>query len=574
MKEKKYSKFSIKYMLLMFAFIPLFVTVLTIVTIAILSFRDISKSNALAHLQSLTTASGQRLELIVDEEGIDVLRDYDKLKEMFSDVNINKLKSSYVYIVDRTGTMLYHPTEDKVGQPVENTVIKGVVSDIEAGNVIQPEVVIYDFHGTEKYAAYYCNSENDFILVMSADETDVMATANRAIYFMLGLTSVLAIIFICLVIVFSKVFTKPLNAVITNLQVLSNGDLTNEITAQSKITETQKLIDSAQIIRENWGSIISDTADVSANVMKSSDELKTTAASTLSASEEIAKAVEDVAQNNTKQATLVTDITKSLGIVEQGSIDITNNIKRIEDHTDSLYRDCETMKNRINETRSSNDVLSENIGQIQSKIETTNITIQKMSDILATIEDIASQTKLLSLNASIEAARAGDSGRGFSVVADSIRTLAASTADELISIREIIESITKNFAECNKYTSIVVENNATNQENLSEIIRIFDEVDSSISHTVDQVVSIKTAITESEDQVKQVVEEVETLGNVSESNAAASEEINASIEELTALMSGVDAHSNMLLDQSASLHDALKTFSIKKENVIQTSDQE
>ena len=434
--------------------------------------------------------------------------------------------------------------------------------------------MIYDFHGTEKYAAYYCNSENDFILVMSADETDVMATANRAIYFMLGLTSVLAIIFICLVIVFSKVFTKPLNAVITNLQVLSNGDLTNEITAQSKITETQKLIDSAQIIRENWGSIISDTADVSANVMKSSDELKTTAASTLSASEEIAKAVEDVAQNNTKQATLVTDITKSLGIVEQGSIDITNNIKRIEDHTDSLYRDCETMKNRINETRSSNDVLSENIGQIQSKIETTNITIQKMSDILATIEDIASQTKLLSLNASIEAARAGDSGRGFSVVADSIRTLAASTADELISIREIIESITKNFAECNKYTSIVVENNATNQENLSEIIRIFDEVDSSISHTVDQVVSIKTAITESEDQVKQVVEEVETLGNVSESNAAASEEINASIEELTALMSGVDAHSNMLLDQSASLHDALKTFSIKKENVIQTSDQE
>lgn len=574
MKEKKYSKFSIKYMLLMFAFIPLFVTVLTIVTIAILSFRDISKSNALAHLQSLTTASGQRLELIVDEEGIDVLRDYDKLKEMFSDVNINKLKSSYVYIVDRTGTMLYHPTEDKVGQPVENTVIKGVVSDIEAGNVIQPEVVIYDFHGTEKYAAYYCNSENDFILVMSADETDVMATANRAIYFMLGLTSVLAIIFICLVIVFSKVFTKPLNAVITNLQVLSNGDLTNEITAQSKITETQKLIDSAQIIRENWGSIISDTADVSDNVMKSSDELKTTAASTLSASEEIAKAVEDVAQNNTKQATLVTDITKSLGIVEQGSVDITNNIKRIEDHTDSLYRDCETMKNRINETRSSNDVLSENIGQIQSKIETTNITIQKMSDILATIEDIASQTKLLSLNASIEAARAGDSGRGFSVVADSIRTLAASTADELISIREIIESITKNFAECNKYTSIVVENNATNQENLSEIIRIFDEVDSSISHTVDQVVSIKTAITESEDQVKQVVEEVETLGNVSESNAAASEEINASIEELTALMSGVDAHSNMLLDQSASLHDALKTFSIKKENVIQTSDQE
>lgn len=574
MKEKKYSKFSIKYMLLMFAFIPLFVTVLTIVTIAILSFRDISKSNALAHLQSLTTASGQRLELIVDEEGIDVLRDYDKLKEMFSDVNINKLKSSYVYIVDRTGTMLYHPTEDKVGQPVENTVIKGVVSDIEAGNVIQPEVVIYDFHGTEKYAAYYCNSENDFILVMSADETDVMATANRAIYFMLGLTSVLAIIFICLVIVFSKVFTKPLNAVITNLQVLSNGDLTNEITAQSKITETQKLIDSAQIIRENWGSIISDTADVSDNVMKSSDELKTTAASTLSASEEIAKAVEDVAQNNTKQATLVTDITKSLGIVEQGSVDITNNIKRIEDHTDSLYRDCETMKNRINETRSSNDVLSENIGQIQSKIETTNVTIQKMSDILATIEDIASQTKLLSLNASIEAARAGDSGRGFSVVADSIRTLAASTADELISIREIIESITKNFAECNKYTSIVVENNATNQENLSEIIRIFDEVDSSISHTVDQVVSIKTAITESEDQVKQVVEEVETLGNVSESNAAASEEINASIEELTALMSGVDAHSNILLDQSASLHDALKTFSIKKENVIQTSDSE
>lgn len=559
---KKYSKFSIKYMLLLFAFIPLFCTVFAICMLAGKGFKSASKDTTLNYLKSLAIASGQRLEVLVDEEGPEVLNDYDKLQTMFDGVGVTGLDSSYVYVVNNNGVMMYHPTFEKVGQPVENEVIKKVVADISNEVTITPAVVTYEFKGATKYAAYYCNSTNDFILTISADESEVMSTSNIIILRVINVAIIISLVFVGLVIFFARVFTKPLNSIISSLQILSNGDLTKEISATSAVTETQKLIDSTKTINENWGGIIQDISKVSSFVTDSSKELKTTATSTLSASEEIARAVEDVAQNNTRQATLVTDITKSLDIVNKGSTDIANNIKHIEDSTDMLSKDCDLMKHRIKETNESNSVLSENITQIQNKIEITNQTIQKMTDILETIEDIASQTKLLSLNASIEAARAGEAGRGFSVVADSIRSLAANTADELISIREIIETITSNFSECNKYAAIVVEDNTTNQENLLEIIRIFDQVDDSITNTVNQITSIKEAITESENQVKQVVNEVETLGTVSEGNAAASEEINASVEELTALMSGVDTNANTLFDQANVLNKTLETFVI------------
>lgn len=559
---KKYSKFSIKYMLLLFAFIPLFCTVFTICMLAGKGFKSASKDTTLNYLKSLAIASGQRLEVLVDEEGPEVLNDYDRLQTMFDGVGVTGLNSSYVYIVNNNGIMMFHPTFEKIGQPVENEVIKKVVADISNEMTITPEVVTYKFKGATKYAAYYCNSTNDFILTISADESEVMSVSNSIILRVIKVAIIIFFIFVVLVIFFAKVFTKPLNSIISSLQILANGDLTKEISITSAVTETQKLIDSTKTINENWGSIIQDISKVSSFVTDSSKELKTTATSTLSASEEIARAVEDVAQNNTRQATLVTDITKSLDIINQGSVDISNNIKHIEDSTDILSKDCDLMKHRIKETNESNTILSKNIEQIQNKIEITNQTIQKMSDILATIEDIASQTKLLSLNASIEAARAGESGRGFSVVADSIRTLAANTANELISIREIIETITSDFSECNKYAAIVVEDNTTNHENLLEIIRIFDQVDDSIMNTVNQVIFIKEAITKSKDQVKQVVDEVETLETVSEGNAAASEEINASVEELTALMSGVDTNANTLFDQANVLNKTLETFTI------------
>ena len=183
-----------------------------------------------------------------------------------------------------------------------------------------------------------------------------------------------------------------------------------------------------------------------------------------------------------------------------------------------------------------------------------------MADILETIEDIASQTKLLSLNASIEAARAGEFGKGFSVVADNIRTLASNTADELISIKEIISAITEDFTECINYTGVVVQNNKVNHQNITEVIKIFDTVNKAIQNTSQQVEIISKAINESNIQVDKIADEVIVLSDAAEGNAAASEEVNASVQELTALMHNVEHSTDTLSSQADALIDSLNIF--------------
>lgn len=86
------------------------------------------------------------------------------------------MDTSYAYLVSSDGTMLYHPTQDKVGSAVENSVVKGLVADLQAGQHPQDAVVSYDFNGAIKYAGYSILSDNS-ILVITADESEALARA-------------------------------------------------------------------------------------------------------------------------------------------------------------------------------------------------------------------------------------------------------------------------------------------------------------------------------------------------------------------------------------------------------------
>jgi len=199
---------------------------------------------------------------------------------------------------------------------------------------------------------------------------------------------------------------------------------------------------------------------------------------------------------------------------------------------------------------------------IKEKIDETNRVIAKMSEILDSIEDIASQTNLLSLNASIEAARAGEMGRGFSVVADSIRTLSENTARELVGIKDIISNITEDFKDCADSIDVVVQNNSESMKGIEEVIVSFKQVDEAIRNNTTQVEAIGRAVEETQGQMQGIAEEVSVLGEVSESNAAASQQVNASIEELTSLMHSVDQSTVDLAREAESLMEELSIFKL------------
>ena len=121
------------------------------------------------YLYDLTVAYGAEIEQQIETQGYNTATDYNNLSATLEGVGIQDVSSSYAYLVSADGTMLYHPTKDKVGQPVENAVVKGVVEKLQAGTVPEPEVVSYEFKGTIKYAAYAITEKGNCILVISAD---------------------------------------------------------------------------------------------------------------------------------------------------------------------------------------------------------------------------------------------------------------------------------------------------------------------------------------------------------------------------------------------------------------------
>lgn len=413
----------------------------------------------------------------------------------------------------------------------------------------------------EPYFGYYIPTEGG-MLFAGKPKADVQASVN-ALRSVIMIFAVIAIIVAGIIaFIISGQIAKLIVNVSTMVHSVAEGDLTCKVEDIKGRDEVIAMNNSVKTMIGNLRDVLSKTLSVSQDVLNSSEDLRDTSNSTLHACEEIAKAIEDVAQNNTSQAGIASDITAGIGVMQEKSSDILSSVSDIEEYSASLVENCNDMRNKITATQKNSSMMSESVISIKDKIDETNKVIAKMSEILAGIEDIASQTKLLSLNASIEAARAGEFGKGFSVVADNIRTLSENTGQELVSIKEIISNIERDFKECADSIDIAVKNNEESSRSITEVISSFEAVDSAIQDTTRQVELISVAVGATNEQLSSLSGDIMTLGEVSESNAAASEQVNASVEELTALMGTVDESTSTLAHEADTLKEALGIFKL------------
>lgn len=461
---------------------------------------------------------------------------------------------------------------------IDITVFEGdtrVASSIEGvvGTQASAEVVKTTLQNKEPYfsrnvdvqgAAYYgyYTPTEDGMLFAGKPQADVKSSLDSLMYAIMMFSIVCMIILGVIAFFIAGRIAKSIIRVSETVGLVADGDLTCEVSERKGRDEISAMNNSVKAMVGNLKEVVSRTASVGQDVLKSSGELRSTSSSTLRACEEISKAIEDVAQNNTSQAGVASDITTEIGIMQEKTADISECVSGIEGCSASLVENCNDMRVKIAATQKNSSMMSESVVRIKNKIDETNKVIAEMSQILAGIEDIASQTKLLSLNASIEAARAGELGKGFSVVADNIRTLSENTAQELVSIKDIISNITGDFKECTDSIDVAVQNNTESAKSISEVISSFEAVDTAIQDTSKQVLLIRTAVEETNTQLSAVSNEIITLGEASESNAAASEEVNASVEELTALMNTVDESTIALTNDAESLKEALKIFKL------------
>lgn len=486
--------------------------------------------------------------------------DYDEYAKSLSDVKLEGMDSSYVYVVKNDGTMLYHPTKEKVGQPVENAVIKGVVQQLQDGKKPGTTVVEYDFNGTTKYSAYtILNNEN--ILVLTADESEALAGITTVTGVAVGIIAIVVLIAIIISFIMGRRLMRPLVKVSTIIEDVANGNIEADFSVVKESNdEIGLIIEKMKELTQSLGSIVGKIRNSSDTMSSNSYELNDTSSQTLAANNEISKAVEDVAEGSTGMAASISKINENLLEMSNETKDINASVDEIKNQTTAVQDSSKIMNDKIKSMQDSSHKMDEGISAISKRIETVNTTVDKVSNIVSVIEEISSETNLLSLNASIEAARAGDAGKGFAVVAQEIRVLSDNTNTELENIKQIISSLVEECRYCVQASGTIVDDNAKQKEEIKAVLDEFGSLDEQIQKTAEKADEIEELVTAMIELNDDITKSSNSLTDVSAANAAATEEMNANIEELNAMMHGVSEMAEHMNNESDGLKEALSFF--------------
>ena len=499
------------------------------------------------------------MENEISNSGVDDL-DYDGYANNLSGVKLEGMDSAYMYVVKNDGTMLYHPTKEKVGQSVENAVIKGVVQQLQDGKKPETAVVEYVFNGTTKYSAYtILNNEN--ILVLTADESEALAGITTVTGVAIGISAIVVLIAIIISFIMGRRLMRPLVKVSTIIEDVANGNIEADFSGVKESNdEIGLIIGKMKELTQSLGSIVGKIRNSSDTMSSNSYELNDTSSQTLAANNEISKAVEDVAEGSTGMAASISKINENLLEMSNETKDINASVDEIKNQTVAVQDSSKIMNDKIKSMQESSHKMDEGISAISKRIETVNTTVDKVSNIVSVIEEISSETNLLSLNASIEAARAGDAGKGFAVVAQEIRVLSDNTNTELENIKQIISSLVEECRYCVQASGTIVEDNAKQKEEIKAVLDEFGSLDEQIQKTAEKADEIEELVTAMIELNDDITKSSNSLTDVSAANAAATEEMNANIEELNAMMHGVSEMAEHMNNESDGLKEALSFF--------------
>lgn len=483
------------------------------------------------------------------------------LKERFQNVSVEGISSSYAYIVSSDGTMLYHPTAEKIGKSVENAVIKGVVSELKNGQKPENKVVTYDFNGVNKYAAYNISKDQSKIVVISADESEVLQPVNNMMKLAIFALIVVVVIVSTIGIVITEIALRPIIRVSQIVQKMADLDFSeNENTEKMKKRkdETGVMTRSVALLREELVNLLEGIQKQSVQLFKTSANLDGDSDETQKMVEQVDRAVGDIATGATSQAQETQNATENV-IAMGNMIEDTNaEAERLNGNAQQMKDSSDQAMQILKELNEINDRTKQSIEEVYTQTNITNESVQKIKEATVLIASIAEETNLLSLNASIEAARAGEQGKGFAVVASQIQKLAEQSNESASQIDEITNALISDSTKSVETIAQVRDIMNEQSEKMEKTDSMFRQVNTGVDHAMDSVNTI-TEKTELLNQSREkIIDVVQNLSAIAEENAASSQETSASITQVNTVVTDISDNASGLKDIAYHLENDVK----------------
>lgn len=523
------------------------------------------KRLACNYMDDIALAYGRQVENLLDQGGS---LDSGVLEHILMNANLEGVESSYTYIVDSEGNMLYHPNKDKIGKSVENVIVKSYIQDLKSGIKHDTGVVEYDYNGSIKYAACYTDENGRFILVVSADDDDVLKDSASLIVKVTAISLLIGMAAIVVVFIFIRKIVAPLSYATNAVEELAALDFRVKNEQQERRfaglkDEVGNIMRAVLKLRGELTAVVTELKNQSGNLFEQSDSLSKSASDTMNNMKDTDRAVDEMANG----ATMLAQETQS---ASENVIEIGNMIDKVNDNTEELAKDADNMKelgenaeNILRQLIAGQKEMVTHIGVVNDKTHEANKAAGKISEVVNLITEIASQTNLLSLNASIEAARAGEAGRGFAVVAENIKQLAEQTTSSAADIQDIIHDLEQKSGETVEKTEAV--NNIVNKqsEDMKQTADILNQVITGITGLIDKIDSIAVSVANMDKSKENVVDVIGNLSSVSQENAASTEETSASTTMAMETVKKIADEAVNLKDIAQELEDRMKQFIIQ-----------
>ncbi|MGN7942579.1 methyl-accepting chemotaxis protein [Virgibacillus sp. 6R] len=384
---------------------------------------------------------------------------------------------------------------------------------------------------------------------------------KEIVIFVTVIILVALILLVILSVVIARMIVRPIKEVKGLLTEAENGDFTVKGSYQSK-DEIGELTTSFNNMTNTLQSVFTTVQDSSQQVASASEQLSASAEQNSKASEHITLTVQELASGSDKQVDKVADSSKVI-------TEITNHTKTIADHTEKITKDVlhasemslegnQAIK-KVNEQMNS---IYENVNSLSEAIKGLNDRSNEIGQITNVITGISAQTNLLALNAAIEAARAGEHGKGFAVVADEVRKLAeesTSSTEKIAQLIQLIQSDTDKTIQTMKkaaeevYSGLNVVHVAGDS---------FQKIELAVNGVVSQIEDISESLKKLANGTDIVNESIQNVSDVAKESAMITQNISAATEEQLASMEEISSSSQSLARLADDLQIVIKQFKI------------
>lgn len=438
-----------------------------------------------------------------------------KMDETVTDI-IKKTKigtTGYFYAMDLNGNLVIHPN-----QKFENT---SIYQYDFAKDMIKNKngVVRYKWEGKYKVVAYKYYPPKNFIIAGGFYEDEFIGTAIKRIKLIFtGASIIVVLIFIVMLrIIFKANVLNPIDKLQSHFQLIAAGDLRNTLEVKNR--------DEIGVIIENVNRMTEQMNSAFSRVSRATEEVA-------SASSALSTSVNEISKGAGSQAERVSQVEVAVHEMSATIQEISHNVEGINMEINTVRSSADKGREILDETVGSINTLSESVIQTGESIKNLGTSSQQISDILRVISEIADQTNLLALNAAIEAARAGEHGRGFAVVADEVRKLAERTGNATKEIDSMIGNIQKEVGnsvrDMDKGVKLAEEGSIMVGNLKVSLMEIIDGV----VNIADKISAVATAVDEQSATSQEISSTMGGIAAVASKNASIAQENFNRAEEL------------------------------------------